>query len=333
MPGLPLPRCRAAILLLIGTLLVNPFAGAGDRPGQLNIGYFPQWPAPLQFAQAQATLDRVLGLEVNWLPYPEAGQMVSALVAGDVQIAYSLGHVPFLVGVNGGLDLSMVGVAVSYPDGDNCIVSAAAGIDPDNPASFRGQAVALRPGSVSHFRLNRVLEHLGVEPSTLELVPVRDGNEAMLALRRGDVSMACAWGSALRAMATLGKPLMSGAGQEALGLRLFDVIAVTTPFLERHPEIIRTFLEVTDAANRQWQANPDSMRRMIARMADMDRAASDRALLGFRFPTTDAQKSQAWMGGRVAAYSGELARFFVAHGQLDEALDSYDRFVTTRYLP
>jgi len=35
----------------------------------------------------------------------------------------------------------------------------------------------------------------------------------------------------------------------------------------------------------------------------------------------------------VSSYSGEIARFFVAQGQLERSLDSYDRFVTSRFLP
>jgi ABC-type taurine transport system substrate-binding protein len=45
------------------------------------------------------------------------------------------------------------------------------------------------------------------------------------------------------------------------------------------------------------------------------------------------QKSGAWMGGSVSAYSADIARFFVSRGQFDKSLDSYDRFVITRFLP
>jgi ABC-type taurine transport system substrate-binding protein len=45
------------------------------------------------------------------------------------------------------------------------------------------------------------------------------------------------------------------------------------------------------------------------------------------------QKSDAWIGGSVSTYSVDIASFFVSRGQLHKSLDSYERFVTTRFLP
>jgi ABC-type taurine transport system substrate-binding protein len=39
------------------------------------------------------------------------------------------------------------------------------------------------------------------------------------------------------------------------------------------------------------------------------------------------------MGASVSTYSVDIASFFVSRGQLDKSLDSYERFVTTRFLP
>ena len=324
----------AVFFLVFCTSLISPFAAsAGDKPAEVNVAYFQQWPSPVQFTQAQKTFDFVLGMKVNWVPFRSGNEMVAALAAGEVQIAYSLGQVPFLVAVSSGLDLSMIGVAVSYPDDDNCILRADAGIDRDNAQQLEGQKVALRPGSVSHFRFLKVLAHLGVDHSRVEILPLADGPSMLQALKKGDAVMACASGSALRNMSALGKPLLSGAEQQALGLMLFDVIAVATEFTEQQPETIAAFMEVTEAANRQWRLNPDPMRRLIAGTADMDRNSANETLGSFRFPLAVEQKSDAWMGGSVSTYSLDIARFFVSRGQLEKSLDSYDRFVTTRFLP
>ena len=145
--------------------------------------------------------------------------------------------------------------------------------------------------------------------------------------------MACAFGNALRNMTTFGKPLLSGTEQQALGLMLFDVIAVESEFMEQHADTIKTFMAVTEAANRQWRANPDPMRRLIARAADVDRGSANDALRGFHFPLAAEQKAEAWMGGSVAAYNIDIASFFASRGQLETSLDSYDHFLTTRFLP
>lgn len=331
------PRLTATVatcVAVIGVLLTSPFAAsAADRPAQISIAYFQQWPAPVQFVQQKKTLDTVLGLQVNWVPFRSGAQMTAALAAGEVQIAYSLGHVPFLVAVNSAIDLSMVGIAVSYPEDDNCVTRDGAGIDRGNAATFAGKRVAMRPGSVSHYRMLKMLTHLGVDPAALKILPVADGGAALRALRQGEVAMACAHGAALREMVTLGTPLLSAAELDRLGLRLFDVIAVENSFLQQHGDIVETFLAVTDAANKRWNRDPGPMHRAIARAAYMDRDSAAKAMRDFRFPPAAEQKSEAWLGGYVPAYSAELAGFFVAHGQLQQSLDDYARVITTRFLP
>ena len=96
--------------------------------------------------------------------------------------------------------------------------------------------------------------------------------------------------------------------------------------------MVYAFMDVIEAANRQWYANPGSMLKSIARAAYMDRASAASALAGFRFPLAAEQKSGAWLGGQVEAYTSDLADFFVGRGQLDNRLDSYAPYITTRFL-
>jgi ABC-type taurine transport system substrate-binding protein len=79
--------------------------------------------------------------------------------------------------------------------------------------------------------------------------------------------------------------------------------------------------------------NPEPMRKLIACTADMDRNSANEALSGFRFPLASEQKTDAWMGDSVSAYSVDIARFFVSRNQLEKPPDSFDSFVTTRFLP
>ncbi len=313
------------------------FMGSSVRAGEhklseITVAYFQHWPAPSQFSQAKKTFDYALGLKVNWVAFANGNAMNAAMAAGDVQIAYSQGHVPFLVGVTTGLDLTMVGIAVGYPDNDNCIVRDDAGISRANANQLEGRKIATRVGSVTHYRMLRVLQHLGVDESRVEIVPVADGAAAAAALGRAEVVMACASGSSLRGMAALGKPLMTGAEQEAIGLKVFDIITVPTRFMDEHPTMVQAFMDVVEASSLQWARNPDPMRITIARAAEMSLEGSNRALEDFNFPLAKVQQSDAWMARRISAYTREIADFFVAQGQLEQALDNYDRFITTRFL-
>ena len=307
-------------------------AASEQLPGRVSVGYLVHWPTPALFAQAKNTFDYALGVGVDWRPFTNGNEMNEAMARGEIQIAYAQGQVPFLVGVGRGLDLTMVGVAVSYAEDDNCIVRGDAGIDRNNAAQLAGRKIALRKGSLSHFRMLGVLKYLSVDPAAIEIVDVATGDDAVAALQRGEVVMACAGGSSLRAMRKLGQPLMTGAEQSEIGLRVFDAVTVAGEFVHQYPDLVQAFMDILDAANRQWKKNPEPMVKEIARVADMDRASARRTLSGFTFPSALDQKSDAWLGGDVVDYSKELADFFVTEGQLPRALESYDRFITTRFL-
>ena len=328
------PVRASAILLtaLFAFVTIQTASAAGPKPEQITVAYLQQWPTPSQFAQAKQTFDYALDLKLNWVAFDNGDEMNAAMASGEVQIAYSQGLESFVFGVTSGLDLNMVGIAVSYPDNDNCILRDDVGITRSTAVRLEGRKVAVQAGSISHYRLLKALTHLGVDPERVEIVAMSDGAAAAKALQQGEVTMACASGSALRSMVTLGKPLLSGAEQDAIGLRLFDIITVPTAFVEEHPEIVQAFVDVTGASNQQWRQNPDPMRAAIARAARMKQEASDLALRGFRFPSAEEQKSIAWMGGLVATYTRDVADFFVGQGRLDKSLESYDSFITTEFL-
>jgi taurine transport system substrate-binding protein len=326
------------VMLSIFTLMVCAcFTGAavsaaGPKPNEVTVAYLPQWPTPSHFSRVKMIFDEALGVKVNWVPFASGSEINAAIAAGEVQIAYSQQHLPFLVGVADGLDLSMVAIAVSYPENDNCIVHNDANINQANAVLLEGRKVATRIGSVSHYRLLKMLEHLGVDPANVEIVPMPDDAASAYALQQGYVAMACASGSALRSMSSAGEPLMTGAELEAIGLRLFDMVAVPTSFTHEHPEIVQAFVDVTEASNEQWMKNPDPMQAAIASAAGMDPESMQLVLQSLEFPPAEEQKSIAWMKGLVPAYTQDLAEFLVEQGQLDKALDSYNRHITTRFL-
>ena len=324
---------RATVYFLVAAVLTcgQAFA-AGHKPASISVGYFLHWPTPSQFSQLKKTYDFALGVDVNWVSFASGTDMNRALAAGEIQVAYAQGHVPFVVAVTNGLELTMIGIAVTYPENDNCILRDDAGITRATARQLEGRKVATQVGGVTHFKLLQVLDHLGVDASRVEIMSVENGAEAAAALQRGDVVMACAFGNSLRRMSAIGQPLLSGAEQEAIGLKLFDVISVPTAFMDEHPEIVQAFMDVTEATNSQWRQNPDPMRAAIARAADMDPISANRTLDRFSFPSAAEQKSTDWMDQQVADYSKSLADFFVEHGRMKKALDSYDAHITTRFL-
>lgn len=317
------------LALLAGAMSLAAYpAAAVDK---ITVAYFLEWPTANQVAQVDKTYDEALGVPVEWRAFGNGNEMTQAMVSGDVQIAYSQGFVPFVVGVTNGAPLEMVGVAVTYAENDLCIVRDDAGITKDNAKELEGKRVATPVGNVTHYKLLRTLEVLGVDASKVDLVQMNPA-DAAVALVRGDVPMACAFGGALDRMREVGAPLMTGAEQEEAGINTFDIISVQKDFAEQNPELVKTFLKVTADANAAYEASPDANVDKIAGAAGMDLDPAKQMLSLFGFPTVEEQLADNWMGGGVQKAAKGVADLMVESGNIDKSLDDYSPFFNTTYL-
>ena len=313
------------------SVLIVAAGRAAEKPDRITVAYFLEWPTANQTAQLDRTYDRELGLEVEWRAFGNGNEMSQAMASGQVQIAYSQGIVPFIVAVSQGLDLKMVAIAASYAESDNCIVRADSGITKANAKELEGRKVGTPIGNVTHYKLLRTLDHLGVDASKVDLVQMNPA-DAAVAFARGDIVMGCAFAGPLLRMLEFGAPLMTAAEQEAIGIRVFDVISVTGAFAAEHPDLVRKFIDVTDRANAAYAADSEAALPRIARAAGMDLDAARELIATTHFPSRAEQVSPAWLGGGVQDFVKDVAAFFVAQKQMDRALDSYDAVITDAFV-
>ena len=306
-------------------------AGAASAQDKVTVAYFLEWPTANQVAQVEKTYDEALGVEVDWRAFSNGNEMSQAMASGNVDIAYSQGLVPFVVAVTNGLPLELVGVAISYAEADNCIIRSDSGITQENASELEGKRIGTPIGNVTHYKLLRVLDHLGVDASKVEFVQM-SGADAAIAMMQGDVVMGCAFGGPVQRMMEVGAPLMTAEEQEAIGIRVFDVVSATKSFAENHPELLRKFMQVTDEANAAYEADPDAALSTIAQAAGMDEPETEELLGMFTFPTNEEQASEEWMGGTVQTFMKEVADFFVEQGQLDRAAEDYSSAVNSSFL-
>ena len=301
---------------------------------ELNVAYLLGRPTANQVAQAERTYDEALGMTVNWIPFASGGDMAQAMETGAIDISYSQGLTPFASFVTSGSDLVLVGVAVSHADADNCVAHPDFGVTAENAAeTLAGQSIYTPLGDVAHFKLLKMLEHLGVDTATVNLIESEGGPAAVAALDSGEVALACAFGGAVNEMiANGGNLVMTGAEQEAIGIRVFDVISTSADFAEAYPSVVTAFLQVTEDANRAYNDNREPFIDTIAGAVGMDRESTVALLDALSFPEKDMQLSEAWLGGTVQQVMKEQMDFFAARREIDPALPSYDAFVDTSFL-
>jgi taurine transport system substrate-binding protein len=295
---------------------------AAEKPEAITVAYFPEWPTANQVAQAERWYDEEMGLEVTWRQFQSGVDMARAMVAGEVEISYSMGIIPFIGAVSEGAPLTAVGIAVSYAENDNCVVHRKAAIDKANAHELEGKKVAVPFGTVTHYKLLRTLDFLAVDTSKLDLVDMVSAKGAE-ALARGEVTMACGWGGALRRMLGKNRVLMSAREQTKIGIRTFDVVAVTNDLAEKYPDLVTAFLRVSDRAADYLDDDPDRAQPIIAQAAGLSPRESDILLARFQFYTREAQLTGTWMRGGVQAFAKEVADFMVGQGVMAKSLDDY----------
>ncbi|MCH9844154.1 MAG: ABC transporter substrate-binding protein [Alphaproteobacteria bacterium] len=320
-----------AIAIAVVAVSLTGCKSKGPSLEKITVAYFLEWPTANQVAQVEKTYDEELGVEIEWRAFGNGNEMTQAMVSGNVQIAYSQGFVPFVVGVTNGAPITLVGVAVTYAENDLCIVADRTGITQDNAQELEGMKVATPIGNVTHYKLLRTLDHLNVDIDAIDLVQMNPA-DAAVALVRGDVAMSCGFGGALAKMREVGTPLMTGAEQEAIGINTFDIITVHNDFLRDHPELVRKFMQVTEQANQAYKDNPNDKYETIANAAGMDLQPTIDFMAKFGFPSATEQQGRNWFNGGIQEISLGVAEVMKEAGNLETILDDYSPFITADYL-
>ncbi len=318
------------ILLVLTLSFVSVWAA---KPKELNVAYFLEWPSANQVGQVNKTFDEKMGLKVNWRSFDNGNAMTAAMIAGDIDIAYSQGFVPFVLGVTKRAKIKLVGVAMTYAENDNCVVRNGSGITKANAKRLEGKKVGTPTGNVTHYKLLKTLEHLGVDAKKVRIVSMANADVSS-ALARGDVTMACGFGGSLVRMKEHGKVLMTGAEQEAIGLKVFDIVSVTTSFADRYPDVVKQFLKITDEFNSAYSKNPSRYYDTLAKASGMKRADTISTLNKFTFLSNREQLGRDWMGGGIQDFTKQVADFYAEQGEIPRALSksAYARTIDSSFL-
>ncbi len=312
--------------ILMAASFLGTAAGTAVGAEKVTVAYFREWPTANQVAQAEKWYDREMGVDIEWRAFNTGVEMATAMVAGEVQIAFSMGAVPFALAVTEGAPIKAIGVAVDTGGADNCVIYKKEAIDRANAHELEGRKVAVPLNTVTHYKMLRSLVFLGVDVGKIDVIDMspHDIDDAFI---RGELAMGCSWGGPLRRMKGHGWELLSANEQDRLGIRAFDVIAVTNDFAAANPDLLVKFLAVTDRAIEYLDDEPEAAKPIIAQAAGLSLKDSDIVLSLFDFYGRDEQLSERWMRGGVQTYLKEVADFFQRQGEIARALDNYSASV------
>jgi len=296
---------------------------------EVNVAFFLEWATPNQVAKVLQTYDDEMGVPVNWTNFDAGTQMTEAMLAGDIDISYSQGLAPFINAVNANAPIKLVAIAVQYPAND-CVVRNGEGIDSSNASELEGKAVAVPLATMADYSFRMMMRALEVDVSEITVIDQVPA-DAAVSLADGAVAMACGFGgNAMAKMYEAGTVLMSPEQKEAAGIISFDVISVTEKFAQENPDLLRTFLEVTNDSNVNFGDTDDEM-LVIAKDAGMSVEDARAQMSTFVFPS-NAEQLQNYFNenGLASAAIAVVGNAFATDD--NPALEDYSVAIDTSFL-
>ena len=283
-------------------LMAGGIASAAHAADSVNVAFF-EWATPNQIAKVDKVYDDAMGVDVNWTDFSTGVQMTEAMLAGDIDIAYSQGLAPFVTAIQQGAPLKMVSIAVVY-EANDCFVNDSLGITSANASELEGQTVAVPLNTMADFSFRKQMAALDVDISTMTIVDQAPADGAV-SLADGSVAMACIFGGAsAKAAGEVGTPIMSSQEKTDAGIGSFDVVSVTEKFATENPDLLRTFLQVTEEANQAWKGKTLQIKKVSAD-AGMDFETTKNQMAGFIFPTIAEQQSGYFGKDGIAVSAAE----------------------------
>jgi taurine transport system substrate-binding protein len=291
---------------------------ANSAANEVRVAFFLEWPTPNQEDKVKGTFEKALGVPVKWTNFTNGGAMTDAMLAGDIDISYSQGLVPFINAVKSKAPIKLVDIAMEYGmGGTTCVTSNASGITKANATELEGKKVAVPLGTMAEYVFDESMKVVGADRNKMEIIQM-DPEEGAAALVSGDVVMACLFGgNSIKAATEVGSRLLTVDEARAAGILGIDITSVTDKFMKENPGMVRTFIEVTHEANARYKAGKSDL-GVIAKDAEMKLEDSNGTLSGFKF--LDANETKTSME------SGNLHKFL-------QGMGTPKGFVDTSYLP
>jgi len=266
---------------------------------EVNVAFFLEWATPNMIAKTDGSYNDAMGVDVNWVDFTTGTAMTEAMLAGDIDIAYSQGLAPFVTAIQQGAPLKMVGIAVVY-EANDCFVRSDLGIDSSNASELEGKTVAVPLNTMADFAFRKYMSHYDVDISTMNIVDQAPPDGAK-SLADGAVDMACIFGGvSAQAAAEVGEPIMSSEEKVEAGIGSFDVVSVTEKFATENPELVSSFLQATDEYNAAFKGT-DEQWEIVSQASGMDLDTTKAQVEAFIMPSIDEQLEQYFGESGIAA--------------------------------
>ena len=285
---------------------------------EVRVAYFIEWPSPNLEDMNKKGYSKALGVPVKWVKFDTGVQMTEAMLAGDIDISYSQGLMPYINAVKAKTPIKLVDVAMEYNMGNTtCVTSKKSGITKANASELEGKKVAVPIGTMADYVFTESMKIVGADSKKMDIIDM-DPATGSAALVEGQVDMACLYGgNSIKAALAVGTRLLTVAEAKAGGIMGIDIVSVTNKFMKENPGMVKSFVELSHEANARYRAGKSDLNAM-AKESEMKVGDMKNTLSDFKFLTPKETKK--------SMKSGNLSKFL-------KGFDTPRGTVTTKFLP
>ena len=260
---------------LVALLLFAFAAGCGSAPATPSAPAKPATANPksisLTYVKAPlnvpSIVEKKLGLfekefakDKIAVQYPEitvGSKQTEAMAAGSLDFAHALGGTSAILAAANGVDLKIIAI---YSRAPKAFVVLTKGDKIQKVSDLKGKKVAGPKGTILHQLILAALAKEGLKPDDIQFVSM-DLPSSAAALMNGSVDAALSAGpDAIRAEKAGARILTTGEGLVEATI----VTAVRGEFLQKHPELVKRFLNTHNAAIEHMRSKPDEVLAMTA---------------------------------------------------------------------
>lgn len=322
MPSPVLPR-------LFATLLLGSLCGLAQA-ADVTVAY-QTTVDPAKVAQAAGRYEQASHASIDWRKFDNGADIIAAVASGDVQIGY-LGSSPLAAATTRKVPVQTFLIATQIGAGEALV--ARQGID--TPQDLIGKKVAVPFVSTGHYSLLAALKTWNIDPAQVQILNLAPP-AIIAAWKRGDIDATYVWDPALGVAKETGKVLITSGELAQKGAPTFDAWIVRKDFAEQHPQIVKSFAQVTLDAYADYRKDPQAWLadahnvNALAKLSGAKAADIPGLLQGNVYPLAAEQK--ALLGAPSTEALSHTAAFLKEQGKVEAVLPDYAPYVTAQYLP
>ena len=260
---------------LVAILLFAFAAGCGSAPATPSAPAKPAAANPksisLTYVKAPLNVPSIVEKKLGLLEkefakdkiavqYPEitvGSKQTEAMAAGSLDFAHALGGTSAILAAANGVDLKIIAI---YSRAPKAFVVLTKGDKIQKVSDLKGKKVAGPKGTILHQLILAALAKEGLKPDDIQFISM-DLPSSAAALMNGSVDAALSAGpDAIRAEKAGARILTTGEGLVEATI----VTAVRGEFLQKHPELVKRFLNTHNAAIEHMRSKPDEVLAMTA---------------------------------------------------------------------